>query len=553
MAYATRYAYRNRGEMKHIRKTKEFKRLKTNIRFGLLGFVFLLCIGYNAFFTADQHGRRLSSAACKNIEGQRPEDGGHAVAWIFIILYAFLGLAMVCDDWFVPSLEKISETLNLSPDVAGATFLAAGSSAPELFTSLADTFDFAGTGSGNSGMGIGTIVGSAMFNILIIVAMAAAATTEVLSIDWRPVVRDCAFYSLSILELILFFSTGEKESAIEWWEGLIMTLTYGLYILFMVYNEKIFDQCKKTDQVKPLVEDDAEYKPGRRTSEHPHKGLFQGADRKVVLSDGTETEMEDGKIINSGDVKTDGDLPPPPPKTPPPNATEEKEEEEPYFHRFSFPSDDPPLDKFLWVISFPLLCIFTMLVPDCGHPKGEKFYIVTFIMSILVIGALCHVMVQFAGYVGCIFGIDAFIMGTMVLAVGTSVPDALGSMIVARAGEADMAIANAVGSNVFDILLGLGFPWFLYGVINETSIQVCNQGILAPVLILFSTVLLFFLVLIVNKWKMSNKLGIAFVSLYALYMIYNVLKATKVLPDGSCAPDSSVGSSALQENSTRLL
>jgi hypothetical protein len=106
MAYATRYAYRNRGEMKHIRKTKEFKRLKTNIRFGLLGFVFLLCIGYNAFFTADQHGRRLSSAACKNIEGQRPEDGGHAVAWIFIILYAFLGLAMVCDDWFVPSLEK---------------------------------------------------------------------------------------------------------------------------------------------------------------------------------------------------------------------------------------------------------------------------------------------------------------------------------------------------------------------------------------------------------------------------------------------------------------
>ena len=73
------------------------------------------------------------------------------------------------------------------------------------------------------------------------------------------------------------------------------------------------------------------------------------------------------------------------------------------------------------------------------------------------------------------------------------------------------------------------------------------------VLILFSTVILFFLVLIVNKWKMSNKLGIAFVFLYALYMIYNILKATKVLPDGSCAPDSSVGSSALQENSTRLL
>ena len=79
--------------------------------------------------------------------------------------------------------------LQLSPDVAGATFLAAGSSAPELFTSVADTF--AGE---SEGFGMGTIVGSAMFNILVIVALSAAATTEVLTIDWRPVCRDCGFY-----------------------------------------------------------------------------------------------------------------------------------------------------------------------------------------------------------------------------------------------------------------------------------------------------------------------------------------------------------------------
>ena len=60
-------------------------------------------------------------------------------------------------------------------------------------------------------------------------------------------------------------------------------------------------------------------------------------------------------------------------------------------------------------------------------------------------------------------------MGITFLAIGTSIPDAIGSMVVARAGEADMAIANAVGSNVFDILLGLGFPWFLRGVINMSD------------------------------------------------------------------------------------
>ena len=39
------------------------------------------------------------------------------------IFYMFWGLAIVCDDYFVTSLEDISEALNLSPDVAGATFM----------------------------------------------------------------------------------------------------------------------------------------------------------------------------------------------------------------------------------------------------------------------------------------------------------------------------------------------------------------------------------------------------------------------------------------------
>lgn len=68
-----------------------------------------------------------------------PPTGNVILSAIFT-LWAFVGLAIVCDEFFQPSLEAISEALNLSPDVAGATFLAAGSSAPELFTSLADAF-----------------------------------------------------------------------------------------------------------------------------------------------------------------------------------------------------------------------------------------------------------------------------------------------------------------------------------------------------------------------------------------------------------------------------
>ena len=64
--------------------------------------------------------------------------------------------------------------LGISPDVAGATFMAAGGSAPELFTSIIGVFI------AQSDVGIGTIVGSAVFNILFVIAACAFAAKEAL-------------------------------------------------------------------------------------------------------------------------------------------------------------------------------------------------------------------------------------------------------------------------------------------------------------------------------------------------------------------------------------
>ena len=55
---------------------------------------------------------------------------------------------------------------------------------------------------------------------------------------------------------------------------------------------------------------------------------------------------------------------------------------------------------------------------------------------------------------GCLLGVNSFLMGLVVLAAGTSVPDALASISVAKDGFGGMAVSNAIGSNVFDILLG---------------------------------------------------------------------------------------------------
>lgn len=82
--------------------------------------------------------------------------------FIFLSLIALLlslyFLAIVCDEFFVASLDKIAEKLKMLSDVAGATFMAVGSSAPELFTSLFAVFK----PGDHANVGAGTIVGSAI-------------------------------------------------------------------------------------------------------------------------------------------------------------------------------------------------------------------------------------------------------------------------------------------------------------------------------------------------------------------------------------------------------
>ena len=119
------------------------------------------------------------------------------------MVYLFVGIAIVCDELFVASLEVISEKWNLSDDVSGATLMAAGGSAPELATSFIGTFQ-------GSTVGLGTIVGSAVFNVLFVIGMCALATPKELGplkLTWWPLARDCCYYILTLGTLASFFTT----------------------------------------------------------------------------------------------------------------------------------------------------------------------------------------------------------------------------------------------------------------------------------------------------------------------------------------------------------
>lgn len=59
-------------------------------------------------------------------------------------------------------------------------------------------------------------------------------------------------------------------------------------------------------------------------------------------------------------------------------------------------------------------------------------------------------------------------MGLTFLAAGTSIPEAVSSVIVTAQGHGTMGISNSIGSNIFDILLCLGFPWLIKTLIAPT-------------------------------------------------------------------------------------
>jgi len=167
-------------------------------------------------------------------DGEELSDGceglkkGGILLHVWCIIVMFYGIALLCDNYFEPALERICEFLDLEDDVAGATFMAAGGSAPELATSLLGTFYT------KSDIGIGTIIGSATFNILFVIAVCAFAAPN-LKLTWWPLARDCCYYCISIMVLtgVIF------DNKVTWWEALLLFGMYLTYVFIMSKNQKL--------------------------------------------------------------------------------------------------------------------------------------------------------------------------------------------------------------------------------------------------------------------------------------------------------------------------
>ncbi len=93
--------------------------------------------------------------------------------------------------------------------------------------------------------------------------------------------------------------------------------------------------------------------------------------------------------------------------------------------------------------------------------KSEKKAWVWLISMMIVMGGATHVLVESSLALGDMLGIDGVLMGFVVIAAGTSVPDTALSVISAKKGHYDAAVSNVFGSNIFDICICLSVPILL--------------------------------------------------------------------------------------------
>ena len=501
-----------------------------------------------------------------------PPSGGEMALWVFVLLYAFMGLAMVCDEFFVAALEHISDMLRLTPDVAGATFMAIGSSAPEFFIAMAaNVFSTPG-----QGIGIATVVGSAIFNILVIIGLTAMVSKTALVLDWRPFARDATCYSVAIALMIAFVWDGRVET----WESAVLCVAYVGYIALMYVNPRLMAWLGPSPAANAAAAtsrvDDGNGSGGSDTDaraieegmgggrcasagaekhpDNPHaccsprassgvRTLRASSNPRLTSENRACSERRLNDLITSVDTTS----------SPAPGGTIEHSRVDAALSDLDLaPSTAPSIAETdgdadgddcetgyfrdvctrphgwrAWVLAAglrPWQIALKCTIPDVNHPRFQNTRGVVggFIMSIVWIGVMCWAITHAVEHIGVGVGVPPSIMALTVVAAGTSVPDALASVIVVLkdSNKGDMAVSNAIGSNVFDILFGLGMPFLLSSLVYGEPVPVNTHSLVVTLYLLFGVLAVVVVVLRAAGWKLTKRVGALFLLMYVAYVIF---------------------------------
>lgn len=296
-------------------------------------------------------------------------------------------------DLFVEGSSSVAKKLRIPSLIIGLTIVAMGTSLPETAVSVSASMQ------GNNAVAVSNVVGSNIFNLLVVVGVCAIMTPVAVAKD--ALVKDIPT-SLAAAVLLLGLGVGVTAMTLGRIEGVIMAVLFICYIATMVITAM---KARKA-----------------------------------------------GKAVEEEEIKL---LP-------------------------------------IWQ------CVVYIVIGIAGIALGGDW------------------VVDGASTIASAFGISQNIIGLTIVAVGTSLPELVTSVVAARKNEVDMALGNAVGSNIFNILMVLGIA-SLISPITISMLDVfdiiCIIGVTIAVWIMAWT-----------RKRLDRKEGIIMVAVYAAYMVYICLR-----------------------------
>ncbi len=327
------------------------------------------------------------------------------------VLFLVVGMALLIKgaDFFVSGASAIAKRLKVPSLFIGLTIVALGTSLPELSVSITSAI------SNSIDMSVGNIVGSNLFNMLLILGLVALFAPIPISsssrkIDLPFLIAITGFLTLFGLDMIL---NGATENMLSRTESVIFLLVLVLYLVVLISNAK--------------------------------------KDRQKTL----EKELEN-------------------------QATTEATNQE------------PEKQMKIWQI---ILCV--------GLGLGA-----------IVFGGEC--VSTTAKFLALQMGMSEALVGLTIVALGTSLPELVTSVVASKKGENDIAVGNVIGSNIMNISLILG----LVSLITQAPI---STTILTDMVILFGATIIF-AIMCYKKDKLGKLEGAILTLMYLAYLAFAIVR-----------------------------
>ncbi|XP_041652567.1 sodium/potassium/calcium exchanger 1-like isoform X2 [Cheilinus undulatus] len=199
------------------------------------------------------------------------------------------------------------------------------------------------------------------------------------------------------------------------------------------------------------------------------------------------------------------------------NGKTEKEEEK-GDKPLSLKWPDTQCKQARYLLLLPVILSLWLTLPDVRNQKSRKFFVLTFLVSILWIAVFSYFMVWWTHQVVETFAIGIF--DPILIGVAAESSILISTAIVTRKGLGDMAVSSSMGRNIFFITLGLPLPWLLFSSVHGFApLPVDTSGLVCAMMLLFLALFFFIISIASFKWKMSKVLGFTLLLVYLIFVV----------------------------------